>query len=107
MLISRSTGERLPITYRAPEGVVFHFINCYEESNHLVCDVSFFPKSTKIIQHIYFDIMLEDAKAGRDIKSAYTRFVLPLSLDGVRCTFCVQFCTVLYHLLLEKKGIKS
>ncbi|KAK3763666.1 hypothetical protein RRG08_051188 [Elysia crispata] len=83
MLISRSTGERLPITYRAPEGVVFHFINCYEESNHLVCDVSFFPKSTKIIQHIYFDIMLEDAKAGRDIKSAYTRFVLPLSLDGV------------------------
>ncbi|KAK3770943.1 hypothetical protein RRG08_032877 [Elysia crispata] len=81
MLVSRATGERLPITYKAPEGVVFHFSNCYEESNHVVCDVCFFPKGAKIVQRMYNDLVLEDYKAGNHYKPLYTRFVLPLSLE--------------------------
>ncbi|KAK3763667.1 hypothetical protein RRG08_051189 [Elysia crispata] len=82
MLVSRSTGERLPITYKAPEGVVFHFINCYEESNFVICDACFYPKGAKAVQRLYFDLILEDAKARIDFNFKYARFVLPQSLDG-------------------------
>ncbi|GFR91763.1 beta,beta-carotene 9',10'-oxygenase [Elysia marginata] len=81
LLISRSTGERLPITYKAPEGVVFHFVNCYEESNHVVCDVCFSLKGGSAIQRVFFDSFLEDWKAGIESKFGYTRFVLPLFVD--------------------------
>ncbi|KAK3770944.1 hypothetical protein RRG08_032878 [Elysia crispata] len=81
LLVDRATGERLPITYKAPEGVVFHFINCYEELNHVVCDVCFYPKGAKAVQRIYLNLLLEDMNADAQHKPWYTRFVLPLSLD--------------------------
>ena len=83
LLVDRATGERLPITYKAPEGVVFHFINCYEELNHVVCDVCFYPKGAKAVQRIYLNLLLEDMNADAQHKPWYTRFVLPLSLDMV------------------------
>ncbi|RUS78822.1 hypothetical protein EGW08_013407, partial [Elysia chlorotica] len=83
LLVSRSTGKRLPITYKGPEGVVFHFVNCYEQSDFVVCDVCFCLRGAKAVQRLYFDLLLEDARTGFEYKFVYTRFVLPLSLQGV------------------------
>ncbi|RUS90529.1 hypothetical protein EGW08_001706 [Elysia chlorotica] len=80
LLVDRTAGKRLPVTYKAPEGIVFHFINCYEESNHVVCDVCFIPKGAKIVQRAYLHHLLEDLTVGFPFKAKYARFVLPLSL---------------------------
>ncbi|KAK3770940.1 hypothetical protein RRG08_032874 [Elysia crispata] len=81
LLVDRTTGQRLPITYKAPEGIVFHFINCYEESNHVVCDVCFIPKGAKSVHRIYFNLIVEDLKSRFHLQPTYARFVLPLALD--------------------------
>ncbi|GFO41127.1 retinoid isomerohydrolase, partial [Plakobranchus ocellatus] len=84
MLVDRATGKRHPITYEAPEGMAFHFINSYEEADHVVCDICFKPKGALAVYHAYLHIMAEDLKKRESDNepSYFARFVLPLSIEG-------------------------
>ncbi|RUS87638.1 hypothetical protein EGW08_004623, partial [Elysia chlorotica] len=83
LVVDKSTGKRTPITYKAPTGFVFHFINCYEELNHIVCDVSFFPDGTNFVKTKYLE---EISKKNPHFKCSekvyFARFVLPLNIHG-------------------------
>ncbi|GFO04849.1 beta,beta-carotene 15,15'-monooxygenase [Plakobranchus ocellatus] len=82
MLVDRSTGQRHPVTYKAPEGVVFHFINCYEEANHVVCDLCFHPKGAAAVKNAYLSLLTESAGSKETNKMHFARFVLPVLCDG-------------------------
>ena len=85
LVIKKSTGKRTPITYKGPPGFVFHFINCYEDSDHIVCDVCFFPDGADTVKTKYLDYLAEHFtdKFSCEELVEFTRFVLPLKLDGV------------------------
>ncbi|XP_035829185.1 retinoid isomerohydrolase [Aplysia californica] len=82
-VVRRDTGERLPIQFLAPHGFVFHFINCYEDSGFLICDVCLFNSGSEVKQ-MYIDNVLEKLEKKIPGDSQFARFVLPLSLDKAK-----------------------
>ena len=85
LVIDKSTGKRTPITYKAPSGFAFHFINCYEDSDHIVCDICFFPDGADAVRTKYLDYLADHFTESFSCveKVEFARFVLPLKLDRV------------------------
>ncbi|GFN95246.1 beta,beta-carotene 15,15'-dioxygenase [Plakobranchus ocellatus] len=84
LLISKSSGHRVPISYKAPSGVVFHFANCYEDSDHVICDVAFWPGGSGSVKNMFLPCLAEGLQAG-DLglgRMHFARFVLPLKIEG-------------------------
>ncbi|CAL1527258.1 unnamed protein product [Lymnaea stagnalis] len=79
-LLDKKTGERTPITYLAPHGFTFHFINCYEDAGHVVVDVCL-SEDAQIIKDLYIDAILKRQQQKTPLNITFGRFVLPLSLD--------------------------
>ncbi|GFO46013.1 beta,beta-carotene 15,15'-monooxygenase [Plakobranchus ocellatus] len=85
IVIERSSGKRTPITYKGPNGVVFHIINCYEDSNHVICDTPFYPKGSDWLKTKYLDHLSKTTSTKHftsNETAVFARFVLPLQLDG-------------------------
>ncbi|GFO11249.1 beta,beta-carotene 15,15'-monooxygenase [Plakobranchus ocellatus] len=84
LVIERSSGKRTAITYKAPNGFVFHFINCYEESDQIVCDTSFYPNGSDFIKSTYLEHLAQRPMEhfSANYKVHFARFVLPLQLKG-------------------------
>ncbi|BFZ23744.1 hypothetical protein BsWGS_26783 [Bradybaena similaris] len=80
-IISKTTGTRLPIEFMAPFGFVFHFVNCYEDSGFVVCDLSLYEHDDAI-RGLYLHKLRSDEKIG-NLTACFVRFVLPLSVQGV------------------------
>lgn len=80
IVIDKKTGERTPITYLAPHGFTFHFINCYEDTGHIVADVCLY-QDAQIVKDLYLDEILKRQRQKSELKVTFGRFVLPLSLD--------------------------
>ena len=79
------TGKKVPYTYLAPHGFVFHFANCYEEDGHIIVDVALFD-SGEVVKGAYIDEILKGFQPGikKPLPAArYARFVLPLNLTEV------------------------
>ncbi|XP_012945219.1 beta,beta-carotene 15,15'-dioxygenase [Aplysia californica] len=86
ILVSKKTGEKIPITYLAPHGFVFHFINCYEEADHVICDICLY-NSSEIIRSAYIEQIINSINSDNSSQlpeANYARFVLPLSLAGAK-----------------------
>lgn len=84
-IISKTTGTRLPIEFKAPFGFVFHFVNCYEDSGFVVCDLSLYEHADAI-RNLYLSAICCDQKLG-GLTACFVRFVLPLSVEGVSSNF--------------------
>lgn len=84
ILLSKASGHRLPVTFKAPSGVIFHFANCYEEEDHVICDASFWPGGSSSVKEMFLETFAKNLQAG-DYgvgKNHFARFVLPLKYDG-------------------------
>ncbi|GFO41133.1 beta,beta-carotene 15,15'-monooxygenase [Plakobranchus ocellatus] len=83
LVIDRATGKRIPIAFKAPNGFVFHFINCYEDLNHIVFDACFYPSGTDIIKKKYLDYLAHNFTQSytTDESVHFARFVMPLKFD--------------------------
>ena len=84
-MLSKASGHRLPVTYKGPSGVVFHIANCYEDSDHLICDASYWPEGSGSVKEMFLETFSRNLQAG-DYgvgKNYYARFVLPLRIEGV------------------------
>lgn len=85
IIVNKKTGKKLPVEYLAPHGFVFHFINCYEENDHVICDVVLF-ESGDILHAAYLEqINNKEYNATTLPHAEYIRYVLPLNLDGAEC----------------------
>ncbi|CAG5115115.1 unnamed protein product [Candidula unifasciata] len=82
-ILNKITGERIPITYYAPHGFVFHFINCYEEDGCIICDVCLYD-SGQVVKDFYLDEILNRQQNKIPFKGRFGRFVLPLRLNEVK-----------------------
>ncbi|XP_005093306.1 beta,beta-carotene 15,15'-dioxygenase [Aplysia californica] len=82
-VVDRRTGQRLPINFYTPHGFVFHFVNCYEESGFLICDVCM-NKSGGFIRELYLENIVRLMKSNADFLCYYARFVLPLNIDKAK-----------------------
>ncbi|XP_059170498.1 carotenoid-cleaving dioxygenase, mitochondrial-like [Physella acuta] len=79
IVLNKTTGQKVPITYRAPHGFVFHFINCYEEGGFIVCDVCLY-KDGKVIKELYLESLCNEEQT-MESHPHFARFVLPLSVE--------------------------
>ncbi|XP_055863756.1 beta,beta-carotene 15,15'-dioxygenase-like isoform X2 [Biomphalaria glabrata] len=82
VVIAKATGKKVPVTYQAPHGFVFHFINCYEEQEHIVCDVCLY-KDAQIVKELYLESLC-DKEYSIVSNPCFARFVLPLGVDETR-----------------------
>ncbi|XP_012935154.2 beta,beta-carotene 15,15'-dioxygenase [Aplysia californica] len=82
-VVDRRTGQRLPINFYTPHGFVFHFVNCYEESGFLICDVCM-NKSGGLVHELYLENIVRLMKSNADYLCFYARFVLPLNIDKAK-----------------------
>ncbi|GFO46010.1 beta,beta-carotene 15,15'-monooxygenase [Plakobranchus ocellatus] len=82
-VIDRATGKRIPIAFKAPNGFVFHFINCYEDLNHIVFDACFYPNEADSMKKKYLDYLANNFTEFYtcDESVHFARFVMPLKLD--------------------------
>lgn len=83
-VIDRRNNRRLQTIYETDCAFVFHFINCFEESDYLVVDVIIYHDITTIFR-LYVDSL---KKTDFQIPDAgfFARFVLPLNADNVSRT---------------------
>ncbi|RUS87640.1 hypothetical protein EGW08_004625 [Elysia chlorotica] len=84
LVIDKATGMRTPITYKGPHGFAFHFINCYEDSDHIVCDLCFSLDGAEGVRNKYLDYLADNfTETFSCVENVeFARFVLPLKLDG-------------------------
>ncbi|XP_076440805.1 beta,beta-carotene 15,15'-dioxygenase-like [Babylonia areolata] len=75
-VIRRSDNQRLPVSFKADPGFCFHFINCYEEEEHLVVDLCCY-EDVGIVEEFFLENLADKA----DIPPAtFRRYVLPLNV---------------------------
>jgi len=80
---NKTTGERIPIKFLAPHGFIFHFINCYEESDFIVVDVVLYKDGTTI-RDFYLETLINFQKDKLPLDCGFARFVLPLSIHKAK-----------------------
>ena len=84
-VISRKTGEKLKITYKSKAFFYLHTINAYEDSGHIVIDISCY-KNPDMLYLMNID-ELSKAQSRPDYATLFRgrpqRFVLPLLKSGV------------------------
>ncbi|XP_059143585.1 beta,beta-carotene 15,15'-dioxygenase-like [Physella acuta] len=79
IVVSKTTGQKVPITYRAPHGFVFHFINCYEDGGFIVCDVCLY-KNASVIKELYLEALSAQPHNTVSLPH-FARFVLPVDVE--------------------------
>ncbi|KAH9495081.1 Beta,beta-carotene 15,15'-monooxygenase [Bulinus truncatus] len=78
VVVSKQTGKKIPVTYLAPHGFVFHFINCYEDSDHIVCDVCLYGNGD-IVKQLYLESLCDEERH-ITCNPYFARFILPLNV---------------------------
>ncbi|GFO41128.1 beta,beta-carotene 15,15'-monooxygenase [Plakobranchus ocellatus] len=86
MVVDPKTRTRTPINYKAANGFIFHFINCYEDSDHIVCDTSYYPSGAEFIKSKYLEHLskISIKNFTCNDKVYFARFVLPLHIEGAQ-----------------------
>jgi len=86
ILVDMRTGEKVPYTYYAPHGFVFHFGNCYEEDGQVVIDLALFD-SGEVVKGAYLSEIrksLDNDKPYKMPEATWARFVLPLDCSNAK-----------------------
>lgn len=78
-VIQRSDNQPLTVQFQTDPTFCFHFINCYEEEEHLVVDLCGYD-DINIIDDLYLKTMLDKDYSQRIPPATFRRYVLPINV---------------------------
>ncbi|KAK7485274.1 hypothetical protein BaRGS_00023525 [Batillaria attramentaria] len=78
-VVQRSDNQPLTVQFQTDPTFCFHFINCYEEEEHLVVDLCGYD-DINIIDDLYLKNMLDKDYAQKVPPGTFRRYVLPINV---------------------------
>ncbi|KAK7493748.1 hypothetical protein BaRGS_00015077 [Batillaria attramentaria] len=78
-VVRRSDNQPLTVQFQTDPTFCFHFINCYEEEEHLVVDLCGYD-DINIIDDLYLKNMLDKDYAVKVPPGTFRRYVLPINV---------------------------